>query len=178
MTWRLSWFYLRSSSCRHACHQFSVNLESGCALCRALFHTRQRQADLAYSVEVNCAPVFFEVLICFGDLPAAFDPEFDVRAPGTLPIRGSPASTTSHFRSAADQSQAHRLVGLANPLPVYPILESPACLGTRAAALVVLLSSGEPYAVIRSIRRLIRRINTILSHIDCKAAKHRTGVRR
>jgi hypothetical protein len=45
---------------------------------------------------------FFEVLTCFDDLPAAFDPDFDVRAPGILPIRGPPASTSSHARSAAD----------------------------------------------------------------------------
>jgi hypothetical protein len=47
-------------------------------------------------------PCFFEVLIRFGDLPAAFDPDFEVRAPGILPIRGSSASTSSHARSAAD----------------------------------------------------------------------------
>jgi hypothetical protein len=47
-------------------------------------------------------PCLFEVLICFDDLPAAFDPDFEIRAPGILPIRASPASTSSHARSAAD----------------------------------------------------------------------------
>jgi hypothetical protein len=44
------------------------------------------------------------------------------------------------------QSQAHRVVGLANALPVYPILESSACLGTRAASSGGVLGSGEPYS--------------------------------
>src|SRR5215469_2863383 len=43
---------------RHACQQFPANLERGCSVCRALLHAGQRQADLPYSIEVNCAPVF------------------------------------------------------------------------------------------------------------------------
>jgi hypothetical protein len=71
---------------------------------------KKRPASLRISVshvlrtlsKLIVLPCYFEVLICFDDLPAAFDPDFDVRAPGILPIRGSPASTSSHARSAAD----------------------------------------------------------------------------
>ena len=46
-------------------------------------------------------------------------------------------------------------------------------------ALVVFLGSGEPYSVIRSVRRLVPQDqHDFVFYIDCKAAKHRTRVRR
>src|SRR6202023_2654991 len=62
----------------------------------------------------------FEVLICFDDLPAAFDPDFDVRAPGILPIRGSPASTSSHARSAADSKSGASTGRTCQPVTCLP----------------------------------------------------------
>src|ERR1700722_5029344 len=40
---------------RHARHEFSANLERGCPVGCARLHAGQRQADLLYGVEVNCA---------------------------------------------------------------------------------------------------------------------------
>jgi len=54
---------------------------------------------------------FFEVLICFDDLAVAFDPDFEDRAPGMLPIRGSLASTSSHARSVADSKSGASTLG-------------------------------------------------------------------
>src|ERR1017187_2526713 len=63
---------------------------------------------------------FFEVLICFDDLPSALDRGFDVRAPGILPIRASPASTSSHARSAADSKE-----GPSPGQPNHPVARLP-----------------------------------------------------
>jgi hypothetical protein len=65
-------------------------------------------------------PSFFEVLICFDDLPTAFDPDFAVRAPGILPIRGSPASTSSHARSAADSKSGASTGKTCQPVTLLP----------------------------------------------------------
>jgi len=43
---------------RQARQEFSVNLQCGWPVRRALLDTGQRQADLPYGVKVNCAPVF------------------------------------------------------------------------------------------------------------------------
>jgi hypothetical protein len=46
-------------------------------------------------------------------------------------------------------------------------------------ALVVFLGSGEPYSVIRSVRRFVPQDqHDFFFHIDCNAAKHQTRIRR
>src|SRR6516162_5084937 len=57
----------------------------------------------------------FEVFISFGDLPAAFDPDFDVRAPGMLRSEHLQPAQARTPAAPLIQSQVHRLVELANP---------------------------------------------------------------
>jgi hypothetical protein len=63
---------------------------------------------------------FFELLICFGDLSSGLDLEFDVRAPGILPIRASPASTNSHARSTADSKSGASTGKTCQPVTCLP----------------------------------------------------------
>src|ERR1035441_10457678 len=104
----------------HTCQKFSVNLERGCSVCCALLYAGQSQLIFRTASKSIVLACFFELLIGFGDLPSALDRGFDVRAPGILPIRASPASTSSHARSAADSKSGASTGRTCQPVTCLP----------------------------------------------------------
>ena len=140
---------------RHARHEFSANLERGCSVCRALLHAGQRQADLPHGVEVNCAPVFLRGFDLLRRSSSRLIRTLMFVRPELCRSEGLQPAQARMPAVPLIQSQGHRLVRPANPLRVCPILEWSACSGTHAASSGGVLSSGEPYSIIRSAFRLV-----------------------
>src|ERR1700690_4264783 len=57
----------------------------------------------------------------FGDLAVRLAPDLEARrAPGTFPIRGSPARTSAHARSAASSKSFASPLETCQPVPFFP----------------------------------------------------------
>ena len=78
--------------------------------------------------------------------------DFEVRALGTLPIRGSPASTSSHARCADDSKSGASTGRTCQPVTGFPNTSIERMFGNSRRKLWWWSSGGsEPYAVVRTV---------------------------
>ena len=101
------------------------------------------------------------------------------RVPGTLPIRGSPARTSSQARSAASSKSWRQPEAPASRLPAFPTPQWSACAGTRAVgSRGALRWSRATLRCLPSFRVCPEDQDDSVSHVDCQTPEHRPSIRR